>query len=65
MPGPQINKQILSAVREKTGDDPVLQKFINEMLFEELEHPRQWWFKEHYKRKIRACSERWDKDNED
>jgi len=42
MNGPSINRQILKAVSEKTADDPVLQQFIKEMLFEELEHPTQW-----------------------
>jgi len=64
MNGPSINRQILKAVSEKTADDPVLQQFIKEMLFEELEHPTQWWFKEHYKKKIRGYSKKWAKDNE-
>ena len=61
---PVINKQILSAVFEKISDDHLLQQFIKEMLFEELEHPSQWWFKDHYKKKIREYSDNWAKNNE-
>lgn len=64
MNGALINRQILNAIREKTADDPLLLQFIKGMLFEELEHPSQWWFKDHYKKKIREYSQKWDKDNE-
>jgi len=65
MAGPTINIQILRVVSEKTSDDPLLKKFIKEMLFEELEHQGQWWFKEPYKKKIREYSEKWGKGDED
>ena len=61
---PLINIQILNAIREKTAGDPLLQQFIKELLFEEIEHPSQWWFKDHYKRKIREHSQKWAPDNE-
>jgi len=58
MNGPLINTQILNAISEKTAGDPILQQFIKELLFEEIEHPSQWWFKDHYKKKIRAYSQK-------
>jgi len=65
MTGPTINIPILRVVSEKTSDDPLLRQFIKEMLFEELEHQGQWWFKETYKKKIREYSEKWGKGDED
>lgn len=64
MQGPLINREILNAVSEKTAGDPLLQKFIQELLFEELEHQSLWWFKDHYKKKVREYSQKWAKENE-
>ena len=63
MSGP-LNIQIVKTIMGKTDDDLILQRFIKELLFDELEHPSQWWFKDHYKKKIRQYSKKWNQENE-
>lgn len=61
----KINERILESISEKTRGDKVLRKFINEMLYEELEHPGQWWFKDTYRKKIKEYSQKWGEKSED
>jgi len=44
-----INERILTGIREST-DDNKLFDFLKDILFEEAEHPSQWWWKETYKK---------------
>jgi len=58
-----INERILTGIREST-DDNKLFDFLKDILFEEAEHPSQWWWKETYKKKIEEYSKEWGDSNE-
>ncbi len=64
MEGAKINDRILESIGEKTRSDKIMRKFIHEMLYEELEHPGQWWFKDPYKKSIKKYSQEWREENE-
>jgi len=56
MSGLKLNVRIVQAIREETSEDLQIRKFINDMLFEEIEHPSRWKFKNFYKKKLREYS---------
>ncbi len=60
-----VSEQILKLVREKTGSDPIMRKFLTDMLFEESKRPDGWWAIREYKRRIAECCEDWRNANED
>jgi hypothetical protein len=64
MPKFNLNPKILKVINEKAGSDNDSRKFLNEVLFEELENQSTWWFGPYYKKKIREYSERWSKQYE-
>jgi len=65
MSGLNLNRRILQAIRTKTAHDHVTRKFIQTMLFDELEHPSRWKFTKAYKNKISEYSKNWMDRNAD
>ena len=59
-----LNPKILKVINEKAGSEDESRKFLNEVLFEELENQSQWWSVPYYKKKIREYSERWSEKHE-
>ena len=60
----RINERILREIRESSKNDEVIANFLIDLLYEEAEHPGQWWWKNIYKKKIKQYSEKWGKINE-
>ena len=60
----RINEQILKCIRINTKNDKVIEEFLIELIYEEAEHPGQWWWKDTYKKKIKEYSEKWGGRNE-
>jgi hypothetical protein len=60
----KINEQILDGIRENCTDDRVIEEFLTELIYEEAEHPGQWWWKDTYKKIIEKYSPNWEEKNE-
>ena len=61
----RINERILTGIRESSGGDGKIARFLIDILYEEAEHPNQWWWKEPYKKKIEEYLKEWGENNED
>jgi hypothetical protein len=60
----KINEQIIDGIREHCVNDKIMEKFLIELLFEEAEHPGQWWWKDTYKKNLEKYSAEWEVKNE-
>lgn len=47
-----INERIVKLINDKTTEDPLIKKFLIEMLLEEANHSSIWRYKEPYKKAI-------------
>lgn len=48
-----INENIIKGIRESCGGDDVMAEFLIDLIYEEAEHPGQWWWRETYNKKIK------------
>jgi hypothetical protein len=60
----KINEQILNSIKEVSKDDMEIENFLKDLLFEEIEHPGRWQWRDIYSKKIKEYSERWDNNSE-
>ena len=60
----KINERILKGIRENSKNDDKLYEFLINLIYEEAEHPGQWWWKDIYRKKIEKYSEKWGENNE-
>ena len=54
-----INDQVLKIIREKTGDDKVIRKFLEELVMIESTNPA--FFREQYLKGIKNYTKKWKK----
>lgn len=60
----RINEQILRWLKEHCKNDEVLEHFLKELIYEEVEHPGHWKWKDTYKDKIKKFSNERNAKNE-
>ena len=60
----KINGQIIKWIKAKSGSNKDIADFLVDLIFEEAEHPGEWWWKETYKTKIKEYSKKWSDSNE-
>jgi len=48
----KINERILESIRENSEGDKVLENFLIDLIYEEANHPGQWWWKDTYRKLI-------------
>jgi hypothetical protein len=56
----KINERILEGIREKSEGDKVIEKFLIDLIYEEADHPGNWWWKETYKKQVDKLSSDWE-----
>ncbi len=56
----KINERILKGIRENSKNDDTLSEFLINLIYEEAEHPGQWWWKDDYRKMIEKYSEKWE-----
>ena len=56
----KINERIIEGVREKSGGDEVIEKFLIDLILEEAYHPGQWWWKDTYRKKVDSSTKEWE-----
>ena len=61
----KINERILEGIRENSGGDVTIESFLINLIYEEADHPGQWWWKEEYRKRIDEHSADWRESNED
>jgi len=64
MKSSNLNDQILKSIRENCRGDEEVEKFLIELICEEVEHANQWWWKDTYRKKIKNYSDIWSNKNE-
>ncbi|HEY8362749.1 MAG TPA: hypothetical protein VIK77_07670 [Tissierellaceae bacterium] len=57
-----INERILKGIKENSQGDEKIVNFLIDILYEEVEHTAQWWWKETYKKIIEQYSKDWGED---
>lgn len=60
----KINEQIIKWIRKNSGNDEVISNFLFDLLYEEVEHPGQFWWRDTYKKKIKEYIKKWDYSDE-
>ena len=60
----KINERIFKSIRENSKNDDTLSEFLINLIYEEAEHPGQWWWKDIYRKQIEKYSEKWGDRNE-
>ena len=58
-----INERILEGIRKTSEDDQILNDFLIELIYKEVEHPG--WWRELYRKLIEKYSDEWGDENED
>lgn len=61
----KINERILEGIRGSCEGDEVMRTFLIQLVYEEADHPGQWWWKETYKKLVDEHSASWEERNED
>jgi len=57
----KINERILEGITKNSGGDEVIKDFLINLIYEEADHPGQWWrWKDTYKKLIDSCSIDWE-----
>ena len=64
MAKPKISSYILEAIRQNSKDSDCIKEFLTELIYEEANHTRSWWFKEFYRKKLDEYCAKFAKDNE-
>jgi hypothetical protein len=64
MSGVKINEQILEGIRENSGGNEVIKNFLIDLIYEEADHPGQWWWKETYRKGVDKYSADWRESDE-
>ena len=60
----KINDRILKGIRENSRGDDVIEGFLFELIYEEVEHASTWWWKDFYKKQVDKYSTIWEENNE-
>ncbi|MEM2942810.1 MAG: hypothetical protein QXT81_05260 [Candidatus Bathyarchaeia archaeon] len=60
----KINERILEIIRENSEGDEVIRRFLTDLIYEEADHPGQWWWKETYRKLVDKYSADWREDDE-
>lgn len=55
-----INEQILKWIKENSKNDEVFEKFLKELIYEEINRPGQWKWKDTYRDKVKKFSAEWE-----
>lgn len=55
----KLNEKILQGIKEKSGGDDVIEKFLIDLIYEEASHSGIWRWKDIYKQKIEKSSNEW------
>ena len=55
-----INEQILNSIKENSKNDAVLEKFLKELIYEEIKRSGQWKWKDIYRDKVKTFSAKWE-----
>ena len=61
----KINERILKGIRQNSEGDEIIEKFLTELIYEEADHPGQWWWKDTYRKRVDKYSADWRGDDED
>jgi hypothetical protein len=61
----KINQRILEGIAEHSDGDKVIEAFLIDLVYEEAEHPGQWWWKEVYKKLVDRSAAAWEAGDED
>lgn len=56
----RINEQILNWIKINSKDDKIIEDFLKDLIYEEVEHTRQWKWKDNYRKKIKKYSDEWE-----
>jgi len=56
----KINERILEGITKNSGGDEVIKDFLINLIYEEADHPGQWWWKDTYKKLIDRFSADWE-----
>lgn len=54
-----INEQILKWIKENSKNDEVLEKFLKELIYQEIKRTGQWKWKDIYREKVKTFSREW------
>lgn len=65
MSSSKINPAILDRIQEQSEGDKAIEQFLIDLIYEEADHPGQWWWKETYKKQIEKHSSDWEAHDED
>jgi len=60
----QINEKIIKCIIDQCKNNRMIEKFLLDLLIEEIEHSGFWHWKETYRKKIKEYLETWGSDNE-
>mgnify|MGYP000861918593 CR=1 FL=1 len=60
----KLNEKIINGIKENCEGDSVIEKFLIDLMYEEVNHTGQWRWKESYKQKVEKSSSEWGKKNE-
>lgn len=65
MNGDRINEQIIESIREKSENSKAIADFLIDLIYNEAEHPKQWKWKDTYRKKIQKYLREWGENDED
>jgi len=60
----KINEQILISLKRNCINDEMLEKFLKELIYEEIHRSGQWNWKKIYREKVKKYSAEWRIRNE-
>lgn len=60
----KINEAILTGIRENSGDDTAVYKFLIQLVYEEADRSGTWWWTDTYRRLLDKWSEQWSEVHE-
>jgi hypothetical protein len=55
----KINEQILLSLKKNCKNDDILEKFLKDLIYEEIHRGGQWKWKEIYRDKVKKYSTDW------
>jgi len=56
----KINERILEGITKNSVGNEVIKNFLIDLIYEEADHPGQWWWKDTYKKLIDRFSADWE-----
>jgi hypothetical protein len=56
----RISEDVLEVLKEECKNDGIMERFLTDLIFEESNHPGNWWWKKEYNKYIEEYLSGWE-----